>query len=176
MKEEAELLGQARNAIQVTVSETNKRAGVEQLTSLLTDIQTHLHNGQFMVAAEKSGNDYLKPFKSMNKVLEISRVIKHGSCQIIPAFPSAKSEKSKCQSDHIIYILLNDVLVFFTKNDTTNVRIVIYISLLFWKPFFSSKKNIEIFWTKIKIAIARKTNWKNKSYKTITKQSMHKIK
>ena len=126
MKEEADLLEQARNAIQVTVSETNKRAGVEQLTSQLTDILTHLKNGPFMIAAEKAGNEYLKPFSEMNKVLELSRVIKCGSCQIIPAFPSADMKKSKYeQAGSIIYILLNDVLVFFTK-DVSNVSISVF--------------------------------------------------
>ena len=40
------------NCIQVTVSETNKRAGEEDLKNLLTDIKTHLNISMFLVGME----------------------------------------------------------------------------------------------------------------------------
>ena len=122
MAEESELLTGALNAIQVTVSETNKRAGLEQLTSLLTDIQTHLNLGSLMKAAHLEGNEHLIPFIEMKEVLDLNRVVKHGTCTFIPAIPSVDGKKPKNAFDcKMTYILLKDVLVFFGK-DNSNVR------------------------------------------------------
>ena len=49
LMKEVKLLDQAKNCIQVTVSETNKRAGEEDLKNLLTDIKTHLNISMFLV-------------------------------------------------------------------------------------------------------------------------------
>jgi len=49
MMEEARLLQEAKDSIQVTVSETNKRAGEENLKGLLDDIQKHLRIGDVLL-------------------------------------------------------------------------------------------------------------------------------
>ena len=49
MMEEVRLLQEAKDYIQVTVSETNKRAGEENLRGLLDDMQKHLRIGDFLL-------------------------------------------------------------------------------------------------------------------------------
>jgi hypothetical protein len=132
MKEDSELLAKARNAVQVTVTETNKRAGEEQLNSLLNDIKTHLNIPAFMRAAEKKENLHLHQFQNIKEVLDISRVIKQGNCQIVPThnLPSNKKNKAESPNESLIYILLDTGLIFFKRieveDESTSVSFGIF--------------------------------------------------
>ena len=48
MMKEKELLERAKDSVQVTVSEINKRVREEELNGLLTDIKTHLSIHDFL--------------------------------------------------------------------------------------------------------------------------------
>ena len=121
MEEELKFLNQARDSIQVTVSETNKRAGEEELISLLQDIQKHQNIGSFLKEAKKPNKEYLQEYTDIATILQMNQEVKHGTCQVVPSIPSMdKSRSPKFQNDSITYILLKNVLMFFSKDNNVS--------------------------------------------------------
>jgi len=132
LMKEVKLLDQAKNCIQVTVSETNKRAGEEDLKNLLTDIKTHLNISMFLVAARTDKN--LQKIVDDNNVqsrefLDYTRVIKYGACNISDPNATKTSQnqpKNTQKPSDITYLLLTDSFVFFTKTHHENKTIYEY--------------------------------------------------
>jgi len=107
MMKEKELLERAKDSVQVTVSEINKRVSEEELNGLLTDIKTHLSIHDFLKVA--TTDSIWGRFTDVKSRLEMDKVIHYGTGKV--------NEMMSGKSTDVTFVLLEDSFVFFKINN-----------------------------------------------------------
>ena len=135
MEREKELLERAKDDVQVTVSEINKRVSEEDLNGLLTDIKTHLSIHDFLkgklILTENLTILYMNisniqnsvatadslwgRFREVKSRLEMDKVIHYGTGKV--------NEIMSGKSTDVTFVLFEDSFVFFKINNLNGHKV-----------------------------------------------------